>query len=271
MTPLVLEVMRANDLMQCIYCEPFAGGAGIACKLLLAGAVGEIYINDIDPAIFAFWHSVLHETDQLCDLVASTPVTMEEWHRQRSIQRRGRGSLLRLGFSTLFLNRTNRSGILRGGVIGGYAQDGEYTLDCRFNRFDLVRKIQRIANYGDQIHLSCQDARLYLRRTVAKLPVHSLVNIDPPYFNMGPELYTSFYSARDHASLSRQVRALDRPWLLTYDDVPEIRALYAGLPGTTKALNYTAQEKKVGYELLVLSPALAVPKVWQLECLPAAA
>ena len=271
MTPLVLEIMQANDLMHCIYCEPFAGGAGIACKLLLSGAVSEIYINDIDPAIHAFWYSVLNHADDLCALIADTPLTMDEWRKQREALRNPPRSILKLGFATLFLNRTNRSGILKGGVIGGYEQTGEYALDCRFNRKNLTHKIRRLALYRDQINLSCQDARLYLRGTAAKLPSHSLINIDPPYFNMGPELYTSFYTSTDHGALSRAVRALKKPWLLTYDDAAEICDLYAGLPGTRKLLNYTAQVKKVGIELLVVSPELKLPASLELKALSRAA
>jgi DNA adenine methylase len=271
MTPLVQEIMRANGLLQCVYCEPFAGGAGIACRLLVAGGIAEAWINDIDPAIHAFWDCVLNATDDLCDLIERVPITMEEWHRQRAVQQQARASRLALGFSTLFLNRTNRSGILKGGVIGGLEQKSKYPLDCRFNRVDLVRKVRRIATYRDQIRLSCQDARLYIGTQVKRLPAHSLVNIDPPYYDKGPELYTSFYTHADHAALARAVRAIRKPWMLTYDDVTEIRGLYGGMPGTQKALNYTAQDKKVGMELLILSPALKSPASLCLEQLPVAA
>ena len=196
---------------------------------------------------------------------------MQEWHRQRAVQQRNRVSRSALGFSTLFLNRTNRSGILKGGVIGGLEQKSKYPLDCRFNRVDLMRKVRRIATYRDQIRLSCQDARLYICTQVKRLPAHSLVNIDPPYYDKGPELYTSFYTHADHAALAKAVRVITKPWMLTYDDVNQIRALYDGLPGTQKTLNYTAQDKKVGIELLILSPALKSPASLRLEQLLAAA
>ncbi len=259
LTPFVLDVMRANDLMQCVYCEPFAGGAGIACRLLLSGAVSEVWINDIDPSIYAFWHSVLNASDELCEWVEKTPVTIAEWERQRLVQQDASASTIQLGCSTLFLNRTNRSGILKGGVIGGKGQLSKYPLDCRFNRVDLIRKIQRLAIYRDQIRLSRDDAKTFVTKTVPQLPAHSLVNIDPPYFDKGPELYTSFYGPSDHAKLARSVRAIKKPWMLTYDDTPEIRALYSGLPGLLKELNYTAQVKRVGVELLVMSPKLRWP------------
>ena len=259
LTPFVLDVMRVNDLMQCIYCEPFAGGAGIACRLLVTGAVSEIWINDIDPAVHAFWRTLLTASDDLCEWIMATPVTMAEWHRQREVQADSGASTFALGCSTLFLNRTNRSGILKGGVIGGKEQLSVYSLDCRFNRVDLVRKVQRLAVYRDQITLSSEDAKAFITGSVKRLPAHSLVNIDPPYYNKGPELYTSFYTPKDHAMLAGAVRRIGKPWMLTYDDTPEIRALYAGLPGLVKELNYTAQVKRVGIELLVMSPKMKWP------------
>ena len=149
LAPFVIDLLRANRLIGGVYAEPFAGGAGLAWRLLFTGNISEVWINDIDPAIHSFWDAVLNRTDDLCELIERTPLNIDEWHRQRGIMDRGRVGPLRLGFATLFLNRTNRSGIINGGVIGGKDQTGNYKLDCRFNRTDLIRKVQRIASpYG---------------------------------------------------------------------------------------------------------------------------
>ncbi len=259
--PLVIDILKKNDLIEGEYAEPFAGGAGIAISLLVNGYVNRIYLNDIDPAIYAFWHSVLNRPEELCRLVESTPLTMEEWYRQREVFNDLRcSSLLKKGFSTLFLNRTNRSGILRGGVIGGYAQEGNYKLDCRFNRTDLARKIRRIALYSDQIQLTCQDAAEFVKSVVPTTDKRTLVNLDPPYYGKGPELYTNFYQPKDHALLAKAVGKIKRPWIVTYDDVSEIRELYTRFPMYNSSLNYFAQEKRVGVELFVASPVLKLPE-----------
>lgn len=259
LTPFVSDLMRANNLVQCVYCEPFAGGAGIACRLLVQGMVSEVWINDIDRSIFAFWKSVLDHSDALCDLILGAEVTMPEWHRQREIQADASADHLTLGFSTLFLNRTNRSGILRGGVIGGKAQLGNYPLDCRFGKDELVRKIRRIALYKDQIRLTGIDAKRYITTVLKKLPKLALVNVDPPYYKKGPGLYTSFYEHHDHEILAQAVRAMPHRWMLTYDDTPQITAMYAGLPQYRKQLTYYASVKRSAAELLVLSPGLVPP------------
>ncbi|MEN3033016.1 DNA adenine methylase, partial [Chromobacterium amazonense] len=128
----------------------------------LDGYVSQIHINDIDPSIYAFWASVLRKTDELCELIETTPVTMEVWHQQKAIQQNRRSRQLELGFSTLFLNRTNRSGILKGGVIGGKKQESAYPMDCRFNKAEILRKIQRIAKYRDQVSLTKMDAEDFI-------------------------------------------------------------------------------------------------------------
>lgn len=263
LAPFVVELLRTNDLLQCIYCEPFAGGAGIACRLLLNGTIAEAWINDIDPAIYAFWHSVLNSTEQLCERIEHTKVDIAEWHRQRQVHAEERANLLNLGFATLFLNRTNRSGILKGGVIGGKEQTGNYSIDCRFDRSDLIRKIRRIALYREQIHLTSIDARLYIGSKLKTLPQHALVNVDPPYYRAGPNLYTNSYQHQDHVALARAVRKMTNRWMLTYDDAPEISAMYAGLAQYRKTLTYYAQVKRSAAELLVLSGNLEPPTILQ--------
>ena len=141
---LVSDIIHANGLDGGHYAEPFAGGGGLAHSLLFEGIVREIHLNDIDPAIAAFWRAILEQNDELCAMIETTPVTIEQWHDQKKIYARffEQRDDLQLGFATLFLNRTNRSGIIKGaGVIGGLRQTGNYLLDCRFNKVDLIRKI----------------------------------------------------------------------------------------------------------------------------------
>ena len=160
MLELVSSVLRLNSLERGHYAEPYAGGCGLALALLFGGHVADIHINDIDPSLWAFWHCVLNETEALIERVEDTPVTINQWRKQRAIHcQQNSTDWLALGFSAFFLNRTNRSGVIKdAGVIGGLAQNGNYKIDCRFNRSDLARRIARIAKYKDRIHLSNLDA-----------------------------------------------------------------------------------------------------------------
>ena len=259
LTPFVIDVMRANDLFYGEYAEPFAGGAGIACTLLFEGYASKVHINDLDPAIYAFWHAAVMESGDFAKKVRDTPVTMTEWQKQKRIQRGSDVGLLERGFSTFFLNRTNRSGIINGGVIGGLEQKGNYLLDCRFNKINLLRKIERLGEYADRISLTNMDALAFLRQFKPSINAKTLVNIDPPYYVRGPELYGNWFDDDDHAALARAVAKIKPYWMVTYDSVDEIKALYDSYPSYPSQLRYSAQVKRTGQELMVLDPRLSRP------------
>ena len=152
---LMKDVVNLNELNGGVYIEPYAGGAALALSLVMDGYMDHVVINDYDRSIFAFWQCVIHHTDELVDKILSTPITTEEWIKQRNIQRSKETiSIIDLGFSTFFLNRTNRSGILKAGVIGGIAQNGTYKINARFNKETLVNRIQKVASYlGENIEV----------------------------------------------------------------------------------------------------------------------
>ncbi|WP_028301539.1 DNA adenine methylase [Oceanospirillum beijerinckii] len=259
LTPLIIELMQANNLLAGEYAEPFSGGAGIAINLLLKGHVNHIYLNDFDEAIYAFWYSVINFSEALCELIEKTDITMDEWHRQKSILFSDTPDLLEKGFAALFLNRTNRSGILKAGVIGGLKQAGSYKLDCRFTKPTLIKKIQRITEHRDSITLTQLDALEFIKCILPTSSKNTLINLDPPYFKRGQELYTNAYSRNDHQELAKAVQAIDRSWMVTYDYTPEIRELYQQYPMYSNKLNYSAQTKRIGTELLILDPKLIAP------------
>ena len=258
---LAVQILRINKLERGHYAEPYAGGAGLALTLLFEGHVSAIHLNDYDRSIWAFWDSVLNSTDALVAMVEEATVDMDNWYRQREIYLNAADyDDLTLGFATFFLNRTNRSGIVKGaGVIGGLSQDGNYKIDCRFNSTDLSRRIKRIAKYRSRINLYRLDALDFMDRMDETLPERAFYCIDPPYFNKGPSLYTSFYNPEDHAAVSQAVLHLERPWILTYDNTPEISHLYKARRQYGFDVNYSVQTKRVGTELLVASKGLKMP------------
>lgn len=245
-----------------IYAEPYAGGASLALGLLFSGTVSEVFLNDLDPAIHAFWHSVLRHTNALVDLIENTRVTVAEWKSQKNIHAVGRASgMLKLGYATFFLNRTNHSGILNGGIIGGKNQRGEWKLDARFNGPELIRRIQRVATFKDKIHLDCQDASKLL--TASHFRSNALVYLDPPYYRAGTHLYLNAYKADDHALVRDCAKRLRCPWVVSYDSVPAIRRLYRGYQSRHVQLLHTARSAKIGREVLFFSPKMRLPAmIW---------
>lgn len=256
LTAYVLETIKLNGLEGAAYAEPFAGGAAIAWYLLLNGHSRKVYINDLDPAIHAFWYSVLYKTDALCELIRKTPVTIDEWLYQREVYRECPADYLKLGFATFFLNRTNRSGIIKAGVIGGLDQQGNYKLDCRFNKERLIEQITAIADKRENVRLTNLDASQFIEEYVPDIEGKALINIDPPYYVKGKGLYQNFYEHDDHYKLYESIKRITQPWIVTYDDTPEICGIYAEYTPKPFGLSYTAQTKRKGSEVIIHSPNL---------------
>jgi len=254
-------LIRANRLLDCQYVEPFAGGAGVALSLLYGEYVSHIHINDLDKSVHAFWSAVVGNTEGLCRLIRDTPLNLPEWRRQRAIQsRREEVDSLTLAFSTFFLNRTNRSGIIAsGGIIGGLKQAGTYKLDARFNRSELINRIEHVASYRNRISLYQLDAVDMLGAVVQDLPSESLVYLDPPYYVKGSRLYANYYEHADHERLASKVKNLRQHWFVTYDDVRPIRKMYRSFRSSVYGLQYSACSRVVGSEVMFFSDTLRVP------------
>ena len=120
---------------------------------------------------------------------------------QQEIQKnKENADLLTLGFSTFYLNRTNRSGIIQAGPIGGRNQIGNYKMNCRYNTEVLVNKIELIAKNKNKIGLYNLDAIKFIKNNIRRTK-RSLTFFDPPYFVKGKQLYTNFYEYIDHLEL----------------------------------------------------------------------
>lgn len=254
-------LIKENALLDGTYVEPYVGGGSVALSLLFNEYVKDIYINDKDISIYAFWYCVLHDSDSLCKLIKDTPINVEMWYKLKEIQlNKENVDLLDLGFSTFFLNRTNRSGILKAGVIGGYNQTGNYKIDARFNKDDLIKRIQRIADYADRIHLYKEDAVILVQRLNNELSHNVIFYLDPPYYVKGKGLYMCYYNDDDHQTLANVINGIqNHNWIISYDDVNFIADLYSKYRQKNFELNYSASNSGKGKEIMIFSDNLVIP------------
>jgi DNA adenine methylase len=253
-------VILQNQLLGCEYVEPYAGGASVALSLLFEEFADHVHINDLNRSVYAFWRSVLDHTDDLCTLIDEATLNLEEWSRQKGIQKAMEVNALELGFSTFYLNRTSRSGIIAGGLIGGKDQAGNWKMDARFNKDDLIARIQKIGRFRSRITLTGIDSAQYLRMALPKV-ANSFVYLDPPYFVKGEGLYENYYDISDHAEIASLVSELTVPWVVSYDSAPEIGSMYKRFKRTTYGLQYSAGDRYVGNEQMYFSDQLKVPLV----------
>jgi len=261
LTQVVVDIIQANGLEGGHYVEPYAGGSAIALSLLTLEYASHVHINDLNRSIHAFWKTVLDEPDALCRRIRSKRVSVREWRRQRDVQNDADASDLDLAYSTFFLNRCNRSGIILGGPIGGLQQDGPWKLDARFNKKDLVRRIEWIASLRHRITLYNRDAGEFIDEVLPQVPRRSLVYLDPPYYVKGKGLYQNHYGHKDHAFIAARVLKLKHHWIVSYDNVPEIEALYRAARSRTFGLCYSAQSRYRGSEIMFFSDSLRIPDV----------
>ena len=256
----VKELLAQNELIGQTYIEPFAGGAGLALKLLLNDDVSRIVVNDLDPAIYAFWYSVLNYTEELCSRIDKVPLTLDEWNKQRAIYSlQNENNLLDLGFATFFLNRTNVSGVVKGGPIGGQEQNGEYKLDARFNRGALSKKIKDIAARRKQIVLLHQDAKQLLQPEQLRKYYKVFLNLDPPYVKKGAQLYKNAFSENDHRELFELISRCRRKWIVTYDICPLVAELYSPFRSSYLDVTYSIKGSKKAQEYIFFSDNLVLP------------
>jgi DNA adenine methylase len=168
---------------------------------------------------------------------------------------------VKLGFATFYLNRTNRSGILNGGIIGGRDQTGPWKIDARYNARELVRRIEAIAKMGNRIKLTRQDALKFLKNGVSRWPEETLIYLDPPYYVKGRDLYYDFYEHEDHQHIATFMNETNmrQRWIVSYDNVRPIRELYRGTRHVAYDIGYSARSASRGSEIMFFCHSLKVP------------
>lgn len=243
------------------YIEPFAGGAGIAMELLLRNVVSRIVINDYDKAVWSFWKAILTETDRFVEEIRTVPLTVDEWQKQHKILVTQNDKYsFELGFAAFYMNRTNRSGIIKGGVIGGQEQAKDWKMDVRFKREELVTRIQRIAARKKDIKLYNKDVNSFIKNYVPLYEENALIYFDPPYFRKGQQLYMNFFNYKDHVRIEQEIREhVNCDWIITYDYEPQIEEIYHNYNLRLYDLNYSVSTKRKANELMIFKDGIFIP------------
>ncbi|MDY5451725.1 MAG: DNA adenine methylase [Alloprevotella sp.] len=239
-----------NDLIGIEYAEPYAGGAGLALHLLMEGYVSKIYLNDLDEWVYAFWHTILSSKDDFCTWLKNIEVNIETWRVYKEMLSKP-SSLTTFEKAQVFffLNRTNVSGVIKGGAIGGLLQKGAYKIDARFNKLDLIERIERIYQRRSDIELCNLDGIDFLKK-INRKHRNIFIYIDPPYVIKGSNLYLNFYTQTDHAELAEMIKKIRKQWLVSYDNCELINSLYYSYPRISYQLAQ-GTSNKIGEEMLI--------------------
>lgn len=263
LSKFLIELLEYNNLDDIVYAEPFSGGFGAGLELLFSRKVRKVLINDFDIAIYSIWYAIFNETDRFIQEVLTIEITIEEWKKQKEVYESLKTSeeySFELAFATYFLNRTNVSGIITGGPIGGINQEGKYKLDCRFNKINLAEKLREISKWKEKIELSNLEANDFIEKVLLKYsPKEIFIFFDPPYYEQGKNLYTNFFEHDDHVQLKQKIDELKYYyWILTYDYHEEISDIYLDYNQYLYKINYSANKVRKANELLIHSDLTSV-------------
>ncbi|EOF9239280.1 DNA adenine methylase, partial [Klebsiella pneumoniae] len=262
LTPFVLELIIANGMEGCQYVEPYAGGAGVAMQLLIDGHVKNVHLNDSSYHIYAFWHSILNDTEKFCNQISKSLLNIDEWKKHREVVRHpSEHSIFDVGFSTFYLNRTNRSGVLTGGVIGGLSQEGKWKIDARFSHSELINRIELIASKKDSVFVYNKDAEDFFAENVIAFPENTFMYCDPPYFDKASGLYLNYYKPEDHERIANTIQTIDNiKWIVSYDGVENILSYYKNRKKFLYQLQYNVSKVYKGNEVFIFSDDMVIPR-----------
>lgn len=261
----IADILEAHLLTGCTFYEPYLGGASVSLALLGKGSISSAVWVERDPLVYAFWHSVLFDPDGLCSAIDDLEISIETWqefqlYRDVKDPNNEEFSLLELGVAGLFFNRTNFSGIIGAGPIGGKNQSSKYGIDCRFNKARVIEQIRSVSAYSDLIELHYGDAIDFMRKSAGVISAgFNFVYIDPPYYSQGKKLYRYFYEDQHHVNLANFISGQGYPWLISYDDHARIKELYAQNKIQPIYLDYNVKASRRATELLISNIEIPPP------------
>jgi len=257
---MVYEIIKDSSPKITTYYEPFCGGSGVALYLLMNNLVEDIAINDFDRAIYSFWRAVFFDTNKLVAMIENTPITVNEWKKKKKIFINSSKYSINYAFATLFLNRTNRSGIISAGPIGGYKQKGIWKIDARYNKNEIINRIITISKYKKHVKVNNMDIRRFIH--THNFDNKSFIFFDPPYVNNAKRLYKNALALKDHIEIAKAIKSINNAkWIMTYDDTDLIRSLYSNYYTTKFFIQYSAATKKKGKELLILKNSIMCKQI----------
>lgn len=222
------------------YVEAFAGGAQVFFRK--APSTVEV-LNDLDGEIVNFYRVCQHHYEELLryfrfavvsrtwfDIIKkSDPETLTD------IQRAARHLyLLKNCFASLVRNPVYHRNVIQ---------------PPGFNLENLPELIENAHQRLLRVQLECAPYEEVLWRFDRPT---TLFYLDPPYW--GKELYRHNFSAADFEKLAVQLKTLKGKFVLSLNDVPDVRRLFGDFYIREVELNYTSQKKSAGrryHEVLI--------------------
>lgn len=252
---IIKQLVKDIDLSTIQYREPFFGGGSIGLTLVKEHkSINNIWINDFDVGISCLWTAVIQHPKALKDRIMAFKPHVKYFNEFKlellSLDRLPDNDkrLVDIGFKKLAIHQISYSGLgtKSGGPLGGVEQKSKYKIDCRWSPPYICKKLDALTAKFNTLHVhDNRCTKVDFQTMIEDDAKKALIYLDPPYYDKGNDLYQCGFAKEDHERLSVALKKTKHTWVLSYDDVPEIRKLYSWATLQELTVNYSITALKV--------------------------
>lgn len=272
MGPYLADLMASQyGLLEVeIWAEPFAGGLGAGLHVLAADVAEEVWFCETNPALAALWRMIRTDLDDLARRIELTNPTIDLFYASREMVKNaattGGHDDQELAVAALILNRCSRSGIVAPNVgpIGGKDQAGKYTVKSRFDPAKVAARLRALSPYTQRLRQYDCSGIEFLRGLDGGVGIEEemLAFVDPPYTDVGNDLYGRGMSVAEHRELAWILNTSPMRWALTYDATPHIWTdWYPNRAVMEYGISHSAHKQHADTEYLIVSDNLILDPI----------
>jgi DNA adenine methylase len=241
------------------YFEPCFGAGNVGITFLSQNPkIKSAWINDRDPGVACLWNAVIHSPGELIEKIKRFTPSVSAFDGFKSqllgIPEEFDPYNVEVGFMKLAVHLMSYGalGTRAGGPLGGKKQESKDAVDSRWSaeyRCRRVEELHRLLTSIDLIGGGCTCLDFF--HPLMEASRASIVYLDPPYFDKGNDLYQFPFSQTDHERLANILRVAHFPWVLSYDDHPEVNEMYRGTLIQPIPAKYTVGSVRQKTELII--------------------
>ena len=224
-----------------IYCEPFIGMGGIFFRRTKKPKCEAV--NDINSEIVNMFRMVERFPDYLADMLRFKICSRAEFKRM----------LATPPLLLTELERAVRYLYIQKNAFGGKTFSQVFGVALERTRFDSERIIPQIHMLHKRlagVYVECLPYQEFIKRYDRP---DTLFYLDPPYWGCESFYGKDFFSRADFGELAKLLKGIKGKFIMSINDVPEIRAIFKGFYIKEVNTRYTAgtQSGKQAAELLI--------------------
>jgi DNA adenine methylase len=235
-------VERIDATEHAVYAEPFVGMGGVFFRRRRRPK--KEVINDISADVVNLFRLLQRHYQQLLDVLKWQVCSRAEFERLMAVAPETLTDLERAA-RFLYLQRT-----AFGGRVASRHYGVSYTAGARF---DLTKLMPMLEEVHDRLR-GVDIERLPYAQLIERYDTPwTLFYLDPPYFGNEADYGAGVFSAAGFERLSDLLEGIEGRFIMSINDAPEIRALFAGFSIEEVEVNYRLSGKVTPARELIIS------------------